>query len=113
MHSFKCLAGCHNEESGEMALEMCTTVVGSHLMFQNSDTKHKFHPYKDYVDIYPEWTIRADLSLKTSLYWKWFIGHYDSEIANAFVMKKATVPYEWKKLRWSDVKKSLKDSFNL
>ena len=92
---------------------MCTTVVGSDLKFKNDDTKGKYHPYKEYTMIYPKWTITADLSPEASLYWKWFIGQYAGEIAHAFAMKEATIPYEWKKLKWSDVKKSLKDSFNL
>lgn len=90
----------------------CTTAVGTDdHKFQNPDTGGNYHPYKDYAKIYPQWTITEDLSLEASMYW--FIGHYASEIADAFAMKKALVPYEWRKLKWSDVKKNLKDSFNL
>ena len=113
LHRPKCLGRYRYHRSKEMVLEICTTAVGTDRKFRNCETGREFHPFKEYAKIYQHWSITADLSAEASQYWKWLLGHYADEIADAFSMKKTTIPTEWTRLKWNDVKKSLKDSFNL
>ena len=70
-----------------MVLEVCTAGVAGGGTFQNCDTEWKPHPYEEYRKKYPNWSITADMSLEASLYWKWVLGQYAREVAEAFGMK--------------------------
>ena len=101
---------CRYISNGEMNVRLCTSLVGSYGIFKNTDTHNFLHPYKKYRKIYPRWTIPDDKSLEVSLYWKWLVGHYTSEIARAFPgMKETTISSEWKALSWNDVRKDLNE----
>ena len=113
LHRPSCLGGFRWVKSNEMILDICTSLVASDYRFRNLKTKLEFHPYKEYSKFYPEWSITDDTSQKASLYWKWLVGNYKKKIAAEFAMKECEVPSEWKQLKWSDVKNSLKDAYKV
>lgn len=92
VHRPQCLGGYRYERTQEMVIDVCSADD-----FCNDSTK---------------WNI-ADKSLDTSLYWKLLVGHYDGEIAQAFGIKRAEIPIQWKILQWINVKKSLKDKYRI
>ena len=113
LHRPSCLGGFRWVDSNEMILDICTSLVASDYRFRNLKTKLEFHPYKEYSKFYPEWSITDDTSQKASLYWKWLVGNYKKKIAAEFAMEECEVPSEWKQLKWSDVKNSLKDAYKV
>ena len=113
MHRPECLGGYSWESSGEMVLDICSSLVGTGMRFKDHKTNHKWHPYKDYRDYYPEWSIIHDQSLEASSYWKWLVGHYASEVAQVFEIKEASIPSEWKSMSWKSVKKDLEKAYNV
>ena len=102
MHRPICLGGLRWTVSNEMTIGICTSDIGSDAKFHTAETDGKFHPYKQYHEIYPDWIIPDHKSLEGSSYWKWCVGRYTSEIATLF-----SVNEEWTSLKWEDVKKDL------
>ena len=114
-HRPRCLGGRRWEEQNTMVLDVCTYSVSSDsdTRFKTERSEWKWHAYKDYVKIYPEWTIPADKSLESSLFWKWFIGNYSSKVEDFFGHEETEIPSEWKKLKWANVKEWLKKEYHL
>ena len=107
MHRPECLGGYRWVSSGEMSLDICTSLVGSDGSFKNRDTNNEFREYKKYQELYPTWVIPDDKSIEASSYWKWLVAHYTKEVAKLFAMKEAEIFQEWKDLTWADVRKDL------
>ena len=112
LHRPKCLGGYRWASSKKMSIDLCTTAVASDVTFKNSKTDNKPHPYKEYETIYPQWNILADQSLEASLFWKWVVANYTTEIATKFDMEETDIPQEWKTLRWETVKEDLQKAFH-
>ena len=97
-------------------VDICASKVGSDAMFQNKDTKQKPHPFKEYMKIYPKWSIPVDMSVEVSRYWKWFVGKYynDSRMTAYFgTVGPDSIPSYWKELKWDDVEKELKEQYDI
>ena len=112
MHRPRCLGGYRDSHSGIMILDTCNAGVAGNRTFENCDTGNKPHPYKKYTQLYPQWSIPADISLETSLYWKWLLAHYTTGITEAFKMKKADIPSNWY-VQWEDAKEKLEEDYHL
>ena len=113
-HRPRCLGGRSWEEDKTMVLDVCTySVSDSNTNFRTEHTEWKWHAYKEYSKIYPEWIIPADKSLESSLYWKWFIGNYSSKVEDFFGHEHTKIPEEWTKVRWAEVKEWLKREYQL
>ena len=112
-HRPQCLGKYAVVSTKEITLDLCTTDVGSHWGFINQATGGKSHPYKEYQKIYPRWSIPVDLSSQASVYWKWFVGHYHTQIAEHYKVKTTNIPRTWTQLRWEDVKRSLQSLYNV
>ena len=112
-HRPECLGGYRWEKDNTMVLDICTSLVHGDYRFQNSDTNHQYHPYKEYTKYYPDWSIPDDTSITASLYWKWLVGNYPTEIEELFGRSKTTIHDEWKALKWPKVKEWLKKEYKL
>ena len=112
-HRPHCLAGIRWTSTNTMVLDMCTSLVHGDTRFQNSDTHHKWYPYKKYAQFYPDWSIPDDTSDTASMYWKWLVGNYSTEIEALFGYRKTTIPDEWKALKWPRVKEWLQKEYRL
>ena len=110
-HRPQCLGNFRWAKDSTMMLEVCSTLVAGIITFQNEKTDQKVQPYKKYTEYYPDWSIIADRSLESSLYWKWLIGHYSKEIERMFDYEETPVPQEWKDIKWQDVKLWLKTEY--
>ena len=112
-HRPQCLGMCSWNGDNTMLLDICTSSVASDVRFKNKDTDGNWHPYREYKTKYPDWSISADKSLEASLYWKWFIGHYSTEIEKYFGRAETVIPEEWREIKWGKVEKWLKVEYNL
>ena len=113
-HRSQCLGGYRYLSTQKMVIPICSSLVGSdHQTFRNEATKQEPVLYKDFHKIYPKWSIPVDISAESSIYWKWFVGHYSEEIAKHFGMKTNEFPSEWRKLTWQDAKKDMKDAYKI
>ena len=112
-HRPKGLGGMLWEADNSMVLEVCTFYIASNAKFKNEHTKGTWKPIKKYSEIYPQWSIPADKSLTSSLYWKWFIGNFSHEVSVTFGADTSNIPQEWKKIKWGEVKKWLEEEYML
>ena len=112
-HRPECLGGYMWGKDNTMVLDICTSSVHGDARFSNKDTDNKWHPYKEYTKFYPDWSIPDDTSITTSLYWKWLVGNYSTEIEEVFGRSKTTIHDEWKALKWLKVKEWLKKEYKL
>ena len=112
-HRPECLGGHWWHHGNKLLLDICTYSVATYATFRYSDTNEKPHPYKDYRSLYPDWHIPADQSFQASLFWKWFIGHYSTEIEKYFKYAKTDIPREWRALQWRQVEELLKWNYQL
>ena len=113
-HRPNCLRGWTTSTTDEIMLSLCPVlVVGDQTFKDEKKDMKEFLPYKEYQQIYPNWSIPGDNSAKASFYWKWFVGNYHVEIAKQFGANTAEIPESWKNLKWEDVKRDLKKQFNL
>ena len=112
-HRPQCLGSYRWVTDNTMVLFTCPYIVASNCKFENDDTRTEYVLCKDYVKIYPNWTIPADKSFKASLYWKWFIGNYSTEIEKHFHFEETKVLHEWKKIQWKTVENWLHREYGI
>ncbi|XP_041863286.1 interferon-induced very large GTPase 1-like [Melanotaenia boesemani] len=95
------VAGWHTKGTVDLAIDFCTTLVGSDIKFYPRHDSQESVPYKQYPtagDPYASWRITADESKLT--YWKWFVCHFQKELEEYYNMKfqgEEEIPNEWKK----------------
>ena len=112
-HRPECLGNARWKIDNTMVMDICTSSVASDYNFSNSDTNEQPHPYRKYKEKYPDWNIPPDNSLESSLFWKWFVGHYPTAIEKYFGRAKTKIPDEWQELEWRKVKQWLTKEYNL
>uniref|UniRef100_A0A3P9PM73 Si:dkey-85k7.12 n=1 Tax=Poecilia reticulata TaxID=8081 RepID=A0A3P9PM73_POERE len=81
--------------------------------FSCSASNYKWHPYKLYKDIFPDWNIPPDVSLEASDYWKYVMATYNKEFAKAYDAEPADIPDAWRRITREQANASLKQSFNI
>ena len=95
LHRPICLGGWRFRTSGKMTLSTCTEAVGNNDTFYISSDSYEKHPFRTCEQIYPKWHIQEDLPGETSLYWKYIVAHFKSELAKLYNMKEDSVPSHW------------------
>ena len=106
LHRPKCLGGWRIRSTGKMSLETCTEAVANDSYFYKSGSDEK-HPYRDCESVYPKWRIQRNLPGETSLYWKYVVAHFKSELAKEHNMKEDSVPEDWEKFELSQAIEAL------
>ncbi|XP_018431162.1 PREDICTED: up-regulator of cell proliferation-like [Nanorana parkeri] len=106
------LGGYRWEFSGELITDICSSAVISDTSFRNAKTDILGHPYKNYREIYPDWSIQPDAHSKSSEYWKYIFGKFNEKFAEEYKAKPAKLPDGWRKITKKDVLDSLARVFN-
>ncbi|XP_068444276.1 interferon-induced very large GTPase 1 [Clinocottus analis] len=99
--------------SKKLCTDICSTNVVSINSFRCGATNGKFHPYKRYREIFPDWKIQPDESLKASDCWKYVLVTFNKEFAKAFDAEPADIPVTWNMIKREQAEESLKESFNI
>ena len=113
VHRPECLGGYRWTKTNVLTTDFCPANVAGDINFRNAATNQKFHPYKDYQLIYPDWSIPPDLTSEGSLYWKRFIGKYREHLGRKFSAKPPEVPPQWHDIKWEEVEENLKSIYHL
>ncbi|CAH2308101.1 up-regulator of cell proliferation-like [Pelobates cultripes] len=113
IHRPKGLAEYMWSESNVLCNSICSTDVLSNDSFINSDTDGKWHQYKDYRTIYPDWTIQPDRDMSSSNYWKYVLKQFNEQFAECFNAGPAEIPPEWQKITQTEALRSLQEMYNL
>ncbi|CAI5689275.1 unnamed protein product [Oreochromis niloticus] len=96
----------------KLSTDICSSLVISDQFFRCSDTNHEWHPYMRYKEIYPDWKIPPDVSLKASDYWKFVMTKYNRNFAKEYNREPADIPPAWKQITKDQAEKCLKMSFH-
>ncbi|XP_055756761.1 interferon-induced very large GTPase 1-like isoform X1 [Salvelinus fontinalis] len=99
--------------SRKLVTDICSSSVFSEQQFQCYETKQKYHPYKKYREIFPNWHIPADPSIEASDYWKYVMAKFNNEFAKKYDALPAITPPAWKFITKEQAEKSLKESFSI
>ncbi|OCT64663.1 hypothetical protein XELAEV_18045762mg [Xenopus laevis] len=113
IHRPQGLGRYRNSETKILVHEICSTSVVSNAHFRNSDTKDKYHPYRDYCTYYPDWAIQPDPSIDASDYWKFILKEFNKEFAQVYKAKPAEIPDIWQEITEEQAIESLKKIFNM
>ena len=95
LHRPECLGGWRIRSTNKMCLSTCTESVANNQLFYVRPDSDRTHPFRRCEEIYPNWHIQEDLPGETSLYWKYVVAHFKSELAKLYAMKEDSVPSHW------------------
>ncbi|XP_030635117.1 interferon-induced very large GTPase 1-like [Chanos chanos] len=101
------------ESSGKLMIDICSSLVHSESRFKCTETKDKWHPYKDYREIFPDWNIIPDSSIQASDYWKYVMAKFNEEFAKQYNAQPADIPSEWKNIKKEQAEKVLNKYYNM
>ncbi|XP_061119256.1 up-regulator of cell proliferation-like [Conger conger] len=113
IHRPQGIAGWRYRESRILLSNICSTNVVSEKQFRLTGTEAKYHPYKDYRSIYPDWLIQPDTSIQASDYWKYIFSKFNKQFAEKYEAKPAHIPPEWRHITQEQAMESLKESFQM
>ncbi|XP_041635554.1 up-regulator of cell proliferation-like [Cheilinus undulatus] len=113
MHRPEGLGRFRNHWSQRLVTDICSSLVCSDCSFCCNATNGEWHPYKEYIKIFPNWRIAPDNSLQASDYWKYVLNRFNRKFAKAYNAKPAEIPDTWKDITTELAKESLKKSFNV
>ncbi|XP_041434681.1 interferon-induced very large GTPase 1-like [Xenopus laevis] len=92
---------------------ICSTAILSNGKFRNPDTEGKWHPYRDYRTVYPQWIILPERSITFSLYWKFVLAQFNYDFAKLYQANPAEIPEEWLTITKEQALGSLKEMYNI
>ncbi|XP_043099881.1 interferon-induced very large GTPase 1 [Puntigrus tetrazona] len=113
VHRPKGLGQMRYEDDEKLVTNICSTDVHSEVQFKCYQTYYKYHPYKRYREIFPDWHIPADASIQASDYWKYVMARFNTKFAKEYSARSADIPLTWKSITKKQAENSLNESFNI
>ncbi|KAJ8377295.1 hypothetical protein AAFF_G00261440 [Aldrovandia affinis] len=113
IHRPQGIGGMHYVSSSKLLTDVCSSGVASEVKFRTRETEDKFHPYKDYRSIYPDWLIQPDTSIQASDYWKYIFVRFNEEFSKEYEAEPADLPSVWKSITKEQAMESLEESFKM
>ncbi|XP_029609865.1 up-regulator of cell proliferation isoform X2 [Salmo trutta] len=113
IHRPKGLGGVKFEGSRNLVTDICSSSVFNDTAFKCYETGGRWHPYRKYRDIYPDWHIPADGSIQASDYWKFVMAKFNKHFAEEYGALPADIPPTWKWISKEEAERSIKESFSI
>ncbi|XP_029937487.1 up-regulator of cell proliferation-like [Myripristis murdjan] len=110
-HRSEGLGGFKFFRSGNLCIDICSSLVISEVNFRCHAADHERHPYKNYTDIFPDWKIPPDGSLQVSDYWKYVMTKFNKNFAQEYKAKPADIPEAWENISKEQAEKCLEETF--
>ncbi|XP_064084233.1 interferon-induced very large GTPase 1-like isoform X1 [Macrobrachium nipponense] len=95
--------------NNKLVTENCTATVAGNAQFQCNETNYRWHPYKSYHEIFPDWKIHGDISVEATPYWKWFLVKYERQLAERYRAERPDIPESWKQITKDMARESLRN----
>lgn len=89
----------------------CKASVASQEYFRSDETNDKWHLYKKYFEIYPNWIIHGNSEPDVEIYWKWVLAQHNKAFAKHYCKNEAIIPAEWKRYRIDDIRKDIEKHY--
>ncbi|OCT59051.1 hypothetical protein XELAEV_180015391mg, partial [Xenopus laevis] len=100
------------EEHEKLCTDICSTHVISDAKFNCADTAWKWHPYKEYRKVYPDWKIQPDPSITASDFWKYIFAKFNNKFAEEYETKPADLPNTWLQITEEQALQSLREAYD-
>ncbi|OCT59056.1 hypothetical protein XELAEV_18001544mg [Xenopus laevis] len=100
-----------HSENRKLTVDICSTAVSSDHTFRNPVTDWKWHPYKQYRTIYPDWDIKPDPSITASDYWKYIFAKFNTKFAEEYNALPADLPDSWNDITEDQALNSLEEVY--
>ena len=98
LHRPQCFSKLLQHRTRHIAVDICTTSIGSDRQFRNNHTKWKWKSYRHYDHVYPNWFI-SNTTKPVESYWTWVVASFDKQIAEwCGGGKTKGIPDEWYKI---------------
>ncbi|XP_078508772.1 interferon-induced very large GTPase 1-like [Lissotriton helveticus] len=111
VHRPQGLGRVRDVDTQKLVYAVCSSIVASKTKFQQSETEGKWHPYKDYRSLYPDWSIQPDPSISASDYWKYNFSLFNEAYAKEYSAQPADLPEDWRQLTKAQARQSLQEVF--
>ena len=103
-------------EDGRLTTQDCRSSIESQqAQFRNIKTRKKWHYYKDYHTLYPDWSIRGhpDIDPEFEKYWKWVFARHNSAFAQRHSAKEADIPPEWANYQKHEIAEEVESNYQI
>ena len=98
LHRPNCLGGWRNRGTNKMCLKNCSEYVANDSYFYPSADSDETCLYRQCERVYPRWHIKEGLSTEASMYWKYVVFRFKSQLARLYNMEEDDVPSHWEGL---------------
>uniref|UniRef100_A0A8C5PQT3 VLIG-type G domain-containing protein n=1 Tax=Leptobrachium leishanense TaxID=445787 RepID=A0A8C5PQT3_9ANUR len=113
IHGPQGLGGIKRYMDNRLVTCICSTSVTTADLFATKITNWKWHSYKEYRMIYPDWNIQPDPSIESFDYWKYVLVKFNDQFAEVYKVKPAELPAGWREITKEQALRSLKEAFNV
>ena len=110
LHRARGLGGYRFIGNQTLVAEDCRAGVASNTEFLHES---KYTSYKQYYEVFPDWTIHGDTDPDVEKYWKWVLAQYNTEFAKYYSARKANIPAEWAKYQRDEIVKDVEDNYHV
>ncbi len=102
-------------KSGNLDEEICTDVTGPYAekSFKNQKTNNEWQEYRNYKEVYPDWSIIYESNPGNFTYWKWVFTRHQHAFAKHYHAKKADIPLAWRFINKGCVLQNLEEIYSL
>ncbi|XP_009292340.1 interferon-induced very large GTPase 1 [Danio rerio] len=97
--------------TGKLIPDICSSLVASDKEFRCEFTGNKWHKYKEYRQIFPDWRIQPDPSIEATDFWKFIFAKYNAKFAERYKVVPADLPDDWHRISVQQANKCLRDTF--
>ncbi len=112
MHRIDCINGRSDKQTQVMYPNVCNVLVASDGHFFRGSDKQRFK-LKDYQDAYPHWYIPPGKTIKSALYWKWFICKHKAKLLEYYEAKSIKYPIAWQEIDKATIVRDLHSVYRL
>ncbi|XP_066486485.1 interferon-induced very large GTPase 1-like [Tiliqua scincoides] len=100
-------------ESKKLSYALCSSAIASQKKFRNRTTAWQWVFYKDYRQVYPDWCIQPDPSIRSSDYWKFIFKEFNQQFADKYSVLPAALPSDWQEISKLQALASIQEVFNV
>ena len=113
LHRPQGLGGYAHPASKKLKTEDCRLDITTRKTFRSAVTDEKSTPYKEYIKMYPDWTIRGDADPDIEKYLKWVFAQHNRKFADYRGANEASIPDEWYKYERHEIKRDIEKHYGV
>ena len=110
-HRPQAVSGCYHKSTKQLSIKNCSYLVQGGADFECKGIQHEcdgnepldsdgevFHPFRQYKNYLPKWTILPSPDMDSSNYWMWFVCTFQEEMEKYYGKEMTEIPQNWKSI---------------